>query len=103
MLGPALDQLVRYCLLNTNSDNRLKLAKSWVLLTDMAHNYLAWFEQHILADSPFAGWGPLRITRDLFRIPGQIKFTQDRLLSVKLLHSSPFAADLLACLARFWD
>lgn len=75
----------------------------WVILTDMAHNYLAWFAHHILADSPFAGWGPLRITRDLLRVPGYIKMEQDRLLSVHLLNSSPYAADLLPCLARFWD
>lgn len=77
--------------------------QSWVLLTDMAHNYLAWFTQQILADSPFAGWGPLRIGRDLFRIPGYVEYDQGRLLSVKLLKSSPFAADLLDCLVRFWD
>ncbi len=75
----------------------------WVLLTDMAHNYLAWFAHHILADSPFAGWGPLRIGRDLLRIPGQIEIENRHLLSVKLLKSSPYAADLLPCLARFWE
>lgn len=76
--------------------------ESWVLLTDMAHNYLAWFSHHILSDSPFAGWGPLRIGRDLLRIPGYVEHQQGQLLSVKLLKSSPFAADLLSCLARFW-
>jgi hypothetical protein len=75
----------------------------WVILTDMVHNYLAWFAHHILADSPFAGWGPLRIGRDLFRIPGHVEMAQGRLLSVRLLKSSPYAADLLPCLARFWD
>lgn len=75
----------------------------WVLLTDMAHNYLAWFAHHILADSPFASWGPLRIGRDLLRIPGWVEIEQGHLLSVKLLDSSPYAADLLPCLARFWE
>ena len=75
----------------------------WVILTDMVHNYLAWFAHHILADSPFSGWEPLRIGRDLFRIPGHVEMAQGRLLSVRLLKSSPYADDLLSCLARFWD
>lgn len=74
----------------------------WILLTDMAHNFLAWFTHHMLVDSPFAGWGPLRITRDLFRIPGRLEWQNERLLSVKLISSSPYAADLLTCLERFW-
>ena len=64
---------------------------------------MAWFTHHILADSPFADWGPLRISRDLFRIPGQLEWQNQRLLSVKLMSASPYAADLLTCLERFWD
>ncbi len=76
--------------------------QAWVLLTDMIHNYLSWFARHILTDSPFAEYGPLRITRDLMHIPGLVALDNGRLLSVKLLHSSPHAAELAACLARFW-
>ena len=47
--------------------------EAWVLLTDMAHNYLAWFTRHILHDSPFATYGALRISRDLLRIPGYVE------------------------------
>lgn len=75
----------------------------WVLLTDMAHNYLAWLTHHILADSPFATWGSLRIGRDLLRIPGRIEMVNGQLLSVKLMETSPYSADLLVCLARFWQ
>jgi hypothetical protein len=75
----------------------------WVILTDVVHNYLAWFAHTILADSPFAKYGLLRISRDLLRIPGYVEMHQGKLLSVKLLRSSPHAADLIACLERFWD
>lgn len=75
----------------------------WLLLTDMAHNYLSWFARTILRDSPLANFGFLRITRDLFSIPGVIDMENGQLLSVKLLKSSPYAADLLACLQRFWE
>ena len=77
--------------------------QAWVLLTDMAHNYLAWFARHILVDSPFADHGPLRITRDLMRVPGLIEFNQGRLLSVKFQQSVPQVAELATCLARFWE
>ena len=75
----------------------------WVLLTDMAHNYLAWFTRTILADSPFSGYGALRISRDLLRIPGYVEIQEGQLLSVSLSEGSPFTKDLLPCLARFWD
>lgn len=77
--------------------------EAWVLLTDMNHNYLSWFTHNILAESPFAGYGFLRISRDLFRIPGYVEMENGQLLSVKLLRSSPYAADLLDCLRRFWE
>jgi len=76
--------------------------EAWVLLTDIAHNYLAWFARTILPASPFADWGCLRITRDLFHIPGWVQIAQGQLLSVKLLKSSPYAEAMLGCLQRFW-
>jgi hypothetical protein len=75
----------------------------WIILTDMAHNYLAWLMSNIFKDSPFAKYGLLRISRDLLRLPGYIEMKDGQLLSVKLLKSSPLAADLVACLGRFWE
>ena len=75
----------------------------WIILTDMAHNYLAWLARHILNDSPLADYGLLRISRDLLRTPGYLQFKQGKLLSVNLLKNSPHAADLAACLGRFWQ
>lgn len=77
--------------------------EAWLLLTDMAHNCLSWITRLIFIDSPFASYGFLRISRDLLRIPGLVEMENGRLLSVKLLRSSPYAADLLDCLRRFWQ
>lgn len=77
--------------------------EAWIILTDMAHNYLSWLTSHILLDSPFAQYGLLRISRDLLHIPGYVEMKQGQLLSVKLLRTSPHAADLVACLRRFWE
>ena len=75
----------------------------WILLTDMAHNYLSWLSYTILRGSPLDTFGFLRTTRDLFRIPGRIEMDGDQLRSVKLLKSSPYADDLVQCLQRFWE
>ena len=77
--------------------------EAWVLLTDLAHNCMSWVARSIFKDSPFDGFGFLRIARDLFCIPGQVEIDKDQLLSVKLLKSSPHADDLLVCLRRFWE
>jgi len=77
--------------------------EAWLLLTDMAHNCLAWLTRRLFAGSPFESFGFLRISRDLLRIPGTIELQHGRLLSVKLLKSSPYAADLVDCLRRFWQ
>jgi hypothetical protein len=77
--------------------------EAWLLLTDVAHNCLSALARTIFVATPFEHFGFLRITRDLFSIPGSIEMENGRLLSVKLLKSSPFASDLLACLRRFWE
>ncbi|MDX1474453.1 MAG: transposase [Reinekea sp.] len=77
--------------------------EAWIHLTDMAHNYLAWFAYTKLPHTPFAGFGPLRITRDLFRVPGHIEWHQGQLFSVKLLKSVPHADQLLVVLRRFFE
>jgi Transposase DDE domain. len=75
----------------------------WILLTDMAHNYLAWLAHTVMRDSPLASFGFLRTTRDLFRIPGKVEIQDGKLRSVKLLESSPYSDDMLGCLQRFWQ
>ena len=50
--------------------------EAWVLLTDIAHNCLAWLARYLFADSPLASFGFLRINRDLFRIPGTIEIAR---------------------------
>lgn len=74
----------------------------WIHLTDITHNYLSWFQHRILADSPLASWGHLRISRDLMHMPGIIEMHNGQLLSVKLSKTAPHAAELLDCLKRFW-
>jgi len=83
--------------------HRRNAQEAWVHLTDMAHNFLAWFAYTKLRHTSLAGLGPLRITRDLFRVPGLVEFRDGQLFSVKLLKSAPHADPLLAALRCFWE
>lgn len=76
--------------------------KGYILLTDLAHNLLADFHHHALCDSPFAGYGPKRIVRDLLNWPGYLAFEGDRLVRVELLSLKQFSKDLAICLEKYW-
>jgi hypothetical protein len=75
--------------------------QGYILLTDLAHNLLSEFYCQALADSPFADFGPKRIVRDLFAMPGRLYFNQDRLVRVELLSQKQFSKELVSCLLRF--
>jgi hypothetical protein len=89
--------------LHKRRKHRRDAQEAWILLTDMAHNCLSWVACCCLTDTPFEHYGFLRITRDLLRIPGLVEIEDGQVLSVKLLKSSPYAAPMLDCLARFWE
>lgn len=72
-----------------------------VLLTDLAHNLLADFHHRALVGSPFEAFGPKRIVRDLFAIPGQAVFEGAQLKHIDLLNTHPYAERLLICLERY--
>lgn len=75
--------------------------KAYILLTDLAHNLLADFYHRALADSPFAGYGPKRIVRDLLNSPGRLVFAEGRLVRIELLSQKQFGEDLAACLYKY--
>jgi hypothetical protein len=75
--------------------------KSFVLLTDIAHNLLADFHHRALVGSRFEGYGPKRIVRDLLATPGRLVFEHGKLVRVELLSLKQFSKDLAICLERF--
>lgn len=75
--------------------------KAYILLTDLAHNLLADFHHRALADGPFDDYGPKRIVRDLFNVPGRLVFEQEKLVRVELLSQKHFSKHLASCLNRF--
>jgi hypothetical protein len=72
-----------------------------VLFTDLAHNLIADFQHQVLADTPFAGYGPKRIVRDLFALPGRLYFEADQLKRIELLSTHPYADHMLKCLEKY--
>jgi len=87
--------------LSARRKRRFEAQKGLILLTDLAHNLLADFQQRALSDSPFAGWGLKRIVRDLLAVPGRLHFEGTQLKRIDLLASHPYADALLICLQNY--
>jgi hypothetical protein len=75
--------------------------KALIHLTDLAHNLLADFQFRALSDSKFAKYGPKRIVRDLFQIPGFLHFQQGKLTKIDLCNSNENSKDLIICLEKY--
>ena len=76
----------------------LSAQEGWLVLTDMAHNLLAWVCGWMLVGSAFEHFGPQRLVQDVFPIPGRLCFAGNRLEHVALLASHPYARELRQCL-----
>jgi len=75
--------------------------KGYILLTDLAHNLLSDFQHRALVGTPFAGFGPKRIVRDLLAIPGRLVFDRGQLVRVDLLSLKQFSKELAIGLERY--
>lgn len=78
----------------------LDAQEAWIVLTDVAHNLLAWLQPWMLADSAFEAFGPKRLVHDLLNIPGQLFFEEDRLTKVALWQTHPYAEEMQLCLHK---
>lgn len=78
----------------------LDAQEAWVILTDVAHNLLAWLRRWMLAGSALENFGPKRLVYDLLNIPGQLCFERGRLTKVALWKTHPYAADMRLCLHK---
>jgi hypothetical protein len=78
----------------------LDAQEAWIVLTDVAHNLLAWLQPWMLADSAFEAFGPKRLVYDLLNIPGQLFFEENRLTKVALWQTHPYAKEMQLCLHK---
>lgn len=72
--------------------------EGWLVLTDIAHNLLAWTRDWMLVGSRFASFGPQRIIEDVLTIPGRLVFDGIHLQQVALVATHPYAAEMRTCL-----
>jgi hypothetical protein len=70
---------------------RLAAQEALVLLTDLAHNLLAWVPQWMFPDEPLATFGTTRLIEDVFHLPGRLFFCGERLTKVQLNRLHPHA------------
>ena len=84
--------------LHQRRKHSLTAQEGWIVLTDMAHNLLAWLRSWMLVGSAFEQFGPERLVHELFPIPGRLSFAGDRLEQVGLLASHPYANEMRHCL-----
>jgi hypothetical protein len=78
----------------------LDAQEAWIILTDVAHNLLAWLRPWMLVGSSFEAFGPKRLVDDLLNIPGQLFFEGDRLTKVALWQKHPYAPEIRFCLQK---
>ncbi|MGB8647926.1 MAG: hypothetical protein WCF84_22015 [Anaerolineae bacterium] len=71
-----------------------------ILLTDLAHNVLAWTQDWMFAESRFTTCGPLGLVNDVLCIPGEVVLKGNQLLMVALRETHPYAAEMVVCLTK---
>ena len=89
--------------LHRRRKKRLAAQEALVLLTDLAHNLLAWSQGWLFRDSPFAEAGIYRIIKELFPISGKVTVEEGQIVKLRLKGSHPCAKPMLACLTRLFD
>jgi len=73
-----------------------------VILTDTAHNLVSWLKPWMLEDTSAAKWGPKRMIRDFFQVPGRLVFDGDRLVQASFLQTHPSAPLLVEGFPRLF-
>jgi Transposase DDE domain group 1 len=81
----------------------LQAQEALVLLTDLAHNILAWTRRFWAAEPEIGNVGIYLIVNEILPIPGKLTFTDDQLVKARLLASHPLAKPVLAGLSRILD
>ena len=81
----------------------LPAQEALILLTDIAHNLLAWTSQWMFPTDSLREFGPMRLTEDILSIPGRLFFSQGQLVEVHLNQLHPHAAQVAAGLECLLD
>ena len=89
--------------LHRRRKQRLAAQEALGLLTDLAHNLLAWAREWIFRDSPCADAGLYRMVKERLPIPGKVVIEEGHIVKLRLKTSHPLAKPMLVCLARLFE
>jgi len=81
----------------------LAAQEALVLLTDVAHNLLAWIPRWMGLEALLASFGKTRWVEDILSLPGRLFFDQDQLSEVQLNRHHPHAEAVAVGLQRLLD
>lgn len=87
-------------LLPRRRKKQLNAQEALVLLTDLAHNILAWTRHFWTAQPEIGEMGIYSIVNKIMPIPGKVIFKDAQLVKVRLQATHPLATPVLACLSR---
>jgi len=79
---------------------QLMAQEALILLTDLAHNLLAWSSDWMFIEPPLTDFGPTRLIEDILAIPGHLIFEGQQLIEVQLNERHPHAAQVALGLIR---
>jgi Transposase DDE domain group 1 len=82
---------------------RLTAQEALILVTDVAHNLLAWTAQWMFPSSSLADYGPLRLVEDVLCLSGHLVFDGERLSEVHLNELHPHARVIATGLEHLFD
>jgi len=87
-------------LLPRRRKKQLHAQEALVLLTDLAHNILAWTRRFWAVEPDIGDVGLYCIINDILTIPGKLLFHDRQLVKLRLKATHPLAKPVLACFAR---
>lgn len=82
---------------------QLAAQEALILLTDIAHNLLAWVPQWMFPGEPLATFGTTRFIEDIFHLPGRLFFENEKLTEVQLNRLHPHADAVATGLTRLLE
>lgn len=86
--------------LHQRRKHSLAAQEAWIILTDVAHNLLAWLQLWMLAGTAFESFGPKRLVNELLNIPGHVVIEEGTLKRVTLWETHPYAHHMQLCLRK---
>jgi hypothetical protein len=87
-------------LLPKRRKKQFEAQEALILLTDLAHNILAWSRDFWAAEAKIGDLGIYGIVNKIMMIPGKLTFEDGKLVKARLQATHPLAKPVVSCLSR---